>query len=313
MILGATGDDIIATLNEHRSHRLRVLQYLQLVCLEFRLQRFLEAHGLGGNHVLQRAALGTGEHGGIQFLFDLFIGARQDQTTTGTTQGLVSGSGHYVGKRHRVGVNACGYQTGYVSHVHEQIGTDLVGNGAEAGEIQHLGVSREASHDHLRLVLQGQPLDLVVIDHAVIVDAVLHRVIQLAGGRHLGTVGQVATVGQAHAQDGVTGVQQGQVDGRVGLGTGMGLHIGVVGAEQLLGAVDGQLFHYVDMLAATVIALARIAFGVFVGQYRALGFHHRRAGVVFRRDQLNVFFLTLLFSLHGFPQFGVEFGDVDVG
>ena len=34
--------------------------------------------------------------------------------------------------------------------------------------------------------------------------------------------------------------------------------------------VDGQLFDHVDELAAAVVALARIALGVLVGQARAL-------------------------------------------
>src|SRR5690606_13364020 len=106
-------------------------------------------------------------------------------------------------ERHRVRVHAGGDQAGHVGHVDEQVGTDLVGDGAEAGEIQHLRVGGEAGNDHLRLVLDGQTLDFVVVDQALIVDAVLHGVVQLAGGGHAGAVGQVTTVGQAHAEDGV--------------------------------------------------------------------------------------------------------------
>ncbi len=89
------------------------------------------------------------------------------------------------------------------------------------------------------------------------------------------------------------GLQQRQVDGGVGLRAGVRLHVGVVGAEQLLGAVDGQLLGDVDVLAAAVVALARIAFGVLVGQHRALRLEHARAGVVLRGDQLDVLFLAL--------------------
>jgi hypothetical protein len=76
------------------------------------------------------------------------------------------------------------------------------------------------------------------------------------------------------------------------------LDVGVIGAEQLLGALDGQGFDLVHVLAATVVALARIAFGVFVGQAAALGLHHALAGVVLRRDQLDVIFLALLLGIH---------------
>jgi hypothetical protein len=40
--------------------------------------------------------------------------------------------------------------------------------------------------------------------------------------------------------------------------------------------------------ASKVVAFARIAFGVFVGQLRTLGFHNGAADVVFRGDQLDV-------------------------
>ncbi len=78
----------------------------------------------------------------------------------------------------------------------------------------------------------------------------------------------------------------------------MRLDVGIVGAEQLLGAFDGQCFDLVHMLATAVVALARIAFGVFVGEAAALRLHHAFAGVVLRRDQLDVIFLTLLLGIH---------------
>ncbi|MNZ12287.1 hypothetical protein D3C78_291620 [compost metagenome] len=89
----------------------------------------------------------------------------------------------------------------------------------------------------------------------------------------------------------------------------MRLDVGVVGAEQLLGAVDGQLLDDVDVLATTVVALARIAFGVLVGQHGTLGFHHRRAGVVLGGDQLDVLFLALSFLLHRGKEFGIVAGE----
>ncbi|MNF99312.1 hypothetical protein D3C84_822050 [compost metagenome] len=122
-------------------------------------------------------------------------------------------------------------------------------------------------------------------------------------------MGQVTTVGQAHAQDGVASRQQGQVNGAVGLRAGVRLNVGVVGAEQLFCSINCKLLDDVDVLATAVVALARVAFGVLVGQYRALSFHHRWAGVVFRSDQLDVFFLALSFLLHGGKKVGVVLGN----
>ncbi|MCY1452899.1 hypothetical protein D9M71_698580 [compost metagenome] len=78
----------------------------------------------------------------------------------------------------------------------------------------------------------------------------------------------------------------------------MRLDVGVIGAEQLFGAVDGQLLDHVDMLATAVVTLARITFGILVGQAAALGLHHTFAGVVLRGDQFDVIFLTLLLGSH---------------
>ena len=44
----------------------------------------------------------------------------------------------------------------------------------------------------------------------------------------------------------------------------VGLHVGVLGAEELLGAVAGQVLDHVDILAAAVVAPAGIAFGILL-------------------------------------------------
>ncbi len=92
----------------------------------------------------------------------------------------------------------------------------------------------------------------------------------------------------------------------------MRLHVGVGRTKQLLGAGNGQILSDVDKLAATVVTLAGVTFGVLVGQHTALGFHHPRAGVVFRRDQFDVCFLALFFRLHGVPKFVIETGDFHI-
>ncbi|EEF93686.1 hypothetical protein CATMIT_01682, partial [Catenibacterium mitsuokai DSM 15897] len=115
---------------------------------------------------------------------------RYDDAAARAAQGLVGGRGDHVRVRHRARVDAGGDQAGDVGHIDEQIRADLVGDGAEARPIHHLRVSAEAGHDHLRLVLQGQALDFVVIDQALVVDAVLHGVEQLARGVDLGAVGR---------------------------------------------------------------------------------------------------------------------------
>jgi len=122
-------------------------------------------------------------------------------------------------------------------------------------------------------------------------------------------VRQVTAVGQAHAQDGVTRLQQGHVDRGVGAGSGVRLYVGPIGAKQLLGAFDGQGLGDVHIFAAAVVTLAGIAFGVFVGQHAALRLHHARACVVFGGDQFQMVLLALRLGGHCGAQLGVEFLD----
>ena len=100
-------------------------------------------------------------------------------------------------------------------------------------------------------------------------------------------MGQVPAVGQVEAQHDVARLQGGQVDGRVGLGAGMRLDVGMLGRENLLDAIAGQVFGDVDELATAVVAMPGIALGVFIRQHAAHGLHDGRAGIVFRSDHLQ--------------------------
>ena len=122
-------------------------------------------------------------------------------------------------------------------------------------------------------------------------------------------MGQVAAFGQAHAHDGVAGLQEGQEHGFIGRCAAVGLHVGSIGAEDLLHAVNGQLLGHVHVLAATVVALAWVAFGVFVGELGALRPHHGGGGVVLAGDQLDVVLLAGVFSLDGSKQLGIGLFD----
>ena len=79
----------------------------------------------------------------------------------------------------------------------------------------------------------------------------------------------------------------------------------MLGAEDLFGPVSGQVFGHVDELAAAVVAMARIALGVFIGQHAADGLHHGRAGVVFRGDHLQAAPLPVDLAGDGGPKFRV--------
>ena len=144
----------------------------------------------------------------------------------------------------------------------------------------------------------------VLLAHAVRVDLV-----QAAGDVELHAVREVAAVVELHAEDAVARLEEGVVDGVVGLRAGVRLHVGVLGAEQLLGAVDGQLLRDVDELAAAVVALARVALGVLVGQDRALAVEHRLRDEVLRRDHLERRLLPVQLVLDHLGDLGIDLGD----
>ena len=151
-----------------------------------------------------------------------------------------------------------------------------------------------------------ESLHLIVVDGAVGLQTVLKRLEELAGKIHLGAVGEVTALIQAHAEYGVAGVQQREVNRGIGLRPGVGLNVGVSRAKQLLGPLDRQGFGDVDELAAAVIALAGVTLGVLVGKHRTLGFENPRTGVVLRGNQLDMVFLTSSLRGDGLGKLGVE-------
>ena len=98
---------------------------------------------------------------------------------------------------------------------------------------------------------------------------------------------QVAAVVEPHGEDGRARLEQRLVGGQIGVGPGVRLHVGVLGAEQGRGPVAGQVLDLVDDLVAAVVAAARVALGVLVGQHRAGGGQHGRRREVLRGDQLQ--------------------------
>ncbi len=307
---GAAADDAQAALDQRLGEHLGVLRDLLLVGLEFGRQRFLEGHCLGGDDVLQRAALQAREDGGIDRL--LVFGLHEDDAAARAAQALVRRGGDHIGEGHGVRVFARDHQAGIVGDVHPEDRADFLGDLREAFEIDAQGIGGCTGDDQLGLVLAGLGFQRVVVDFFLLVQAVRHDVEPLAAHVERHAVRQVAAFGQAHAQDGVAGLQEGEQHGLVGLRAGIGLHVGGFGAEELLHAVDGQLLDHVHVLAAAVVALAGIAFCVLVGELRALGRHDGGRGVVLAGDQFDVLLLAQVLGLDGGPHFGIGLFDKNI-
>ena len=122
-------------------------------------------------------------------------------------------------------------------------------------------------------------------------------------------MGQVAAGGEAHAHDRVAGLEQRQHHRAVRLRARMRLDVGEAAAEQLLGALDRQRLDLVGRSAALIVAPARIAFGIFVGEHRALRLEHRAADDVLGRDQLDLGLLAVELVLDRRGDRGIGLGE----
>src|SRR5579859_999382 len=87
----------------------------------------------------------------------------------------------------------------------------------------------------------------------------------------------------------------------------MWLHVDVLCPEEFLGAVARQIFNYVRIDAAAVIALARISLGVLVGEHRTSSLKHSFAYEVLRGDQLQTFMLAIGFLGNRSGNFQIRF------
>ncbi len=88
----------------------------------------------------------------------------------------------------------------------------------------------------------------------------------------------------------------------------MRLNVGMLGAEELLGAIASQVLDDVNEFAAAVIALAGITFRVFIREDAAGGLQNRFRSEVFAGDQFEAAVLALDFVLDGFVNVGIDGG-----
>ena len=139
---------------------------LLLVVRRTRLERFLEADRLGGDDVHQRPALDAGEQRSIEVLG--VLRAAQHHAAARAAQRLVRRRGHEVGVRHRARMHLRGDEPGDVRHVGDHRRADVAPDLADALEVDDPRIGAGADHDHLRLVLVREPLELVVVDALVV-------------------------------------------------------------------------------------------------------------------------------------------------
>ena len=174
----------------------------------------------------QRAALHAREHRGIELLRQFLI-VGEDGAAARPAQRLVRRRGDDVGMRERARMHAAGHEAGEMRHVDHKIGAHLIGDLAEAAEIDDARIGRAAGDDHFRPVLLGEPLDLLHVDQVIVAPhAIGHRLEPAAGQIDWRAVGQMAAGGKIEPHEGVARLHQRHEHFGVGRRAGMRLHVG---------------------------------------------------------------------------------------
>src|ERR1700730_13308212 len=108
-------------------------------------------------------------------------------------------------------------------------------------------------------------------------------------------MGKMSAMRQIESKNGVARLQHGRECLHVGLRPGMGLNVRVFGPKKLLSPLPRQFLHNVGVLAAAIVALAGITFGILVSEDRTHGFEHSFADKILGSDQFQAFMLTANF------------------
>src|SRR5215203_4980520 len=116
----------------------------------------------------------------------------------------------------------------------------------------------------------------------------------------------MSAMGEVHGQDLVAWVHERRVGGLVGLASRVGLHVDVLGPEEPLRPLDGEVLDLVYLLAAAVVALARIAFSILVRKDGALGCQDSGRGEVLACDQLDSRALAFQFAVERLLDFRIH-------
>src|SRR5919107_646613 len=118
----------------------------------------------------------------------------------------------------------------------------------------------------------------------------------------------MSAMGEVHGQDLVAWVHERRIGSLVGLAPRVGLHVDVLRPEELFRPLYGDVLDLVHLLAAVVVALARIALSVLVRKDRALRRQDGGRGEILARDKLDGRALAFQFAvqrlldlrIHGF-------------
>ena len=197
-------------------------------------------------------------------------------------------------------------EAGNVRDIHHQQRAYLVRHLTELFKIELARIGACARDDHFWLMLQRQLTHGFIINLlCFLIHAVRNDIEVFARDINRAAVREMPAVREAHAEYRVARFEHRKIYRRIRLRARMRLNIRKLRTKQLLCALNRERFGHVNKLTAAVIPLARIPFGILVGQMRPHRVHHGFRHEVFGSDELNVVLLTVQLIHHGFVDFFV--------
>ena len=225
------------------------------VGLERRVEHLTEGDGLGGDGVLERAALQAREHGLVDG--GGVLGTAQNATTAGpgvlcVVKVMTSTYGIGLGCTPPA-IKPAIWAASNMSSAPTSSAISRNGAGSM------IAGRRSAGDDQFGLVLVRLGPHLVHVDALVAGGhPVADEVVLQPGEVDRRTVGEVAAVVEAETENRVARLEERLVDAHVRNGAGVRLHVRVVGTEDLTDAVSGEVFELVDDHVAAVVPLAGV-------------------------------------------------------
>ena len=228
-------------------------------------------------------------------------------TAARAAEGLVRRRGHEICIGDGIRMQACGDQARDVGNVDHEVGADRLGDRLKFWKVQRPGIGTGADHDHARAAFFGKLADGVKVDgFRLPIDPVRERAKNHSGEIDFAAVGQMASLRQVHPENRVSGLEHRQVGGHIGLRTGVRLNVHMLGAENLLAALNREVFDCVHMLATAVVPLAGIPFRILVRHQGTLGGQDGGTGEVLRGDQEQLVSLPFFLGIDGGIDLGIR-------
>src|SRR5215217_8212594 len=176
-------------------------------------------------------------------------------------------------------------------------------------KVDNARIRRRATDKQFRPVLFGYPLQIVIVDLFCLArNTVISNFVTQTRKVQRMTVRQMTAVRQVHSQYLITILDRGKINRHVRLRAAVRLHVRMIGAKQLLRAIDRGLLDDVGPLTPAVITFARITFSVLVGEHRSRGFEHGLTNKVLGGDELKPVSLAGYFVVDGAGNHRIDFG-----